>query len=62
LVNTEKRRGSARRRSDWRKKAGDAMARKLTEEPKGGEKMNHKNSSFSFFNLYPANVENMVSS
>jgi len=61
LVNTEKRRGSARRRSYWRKKAGDAMARKLTEEPKGEEKMNPTNSSFSFFNLYPANMENMVS-
>jgi hypothetical protein len=40
LLNAEERRGSARRRSDWRKKAGDAMARNLTEEPKGEEKVN----------------------
>jgi len=51
LLNTENRCGSARRRSDWRKKTGDAMARKLTEEPKEEEEeMNPTNYSYSFCN------------
>ena len=50
LLNTENWSGSARRRSDWRKKTGDAMARKLTEEPKEEEEEEEMNYSFSFCN------------